>query len=152
MHSEHKNKKVGSVKLTDGIMTMNFHRGTILPLTPHSAMVQMSAKHSTMVQMSAKQMKNYDAKPNESERDRSRRTIAIAWNRHNILYNSRIDTRIIQDGRRRPRNEEILSVMKLLAFREKWGRSPRFWACFFCILQGNAAHTVVFQDSSFHRF
>ena len=29
---------------------------------------------------------------------------------------------------------------------------PRFWACFFCILRGNAAHTVVFQDSSFHRF
>ena len=105
------------MKLTDGITTMNFHRGTILPLTPHSAMVQMSAK----------QMKNYDAKPNESERDRSRRTIAIARNRSNILYNHRIDTRIIQDGRRRPRNEEIFSVMKLLAFREKWGRSPRFF-------------------------
>ena len=127
MHSEHKNKKVGSVKLTDGIMTMNFHRGTILPLSPHSTMALMSAKHSTMVQMSAKQMKNYDAKPNESERDRSRRTIAIARNRSNILYNHRIDTRIIQDGRRRPRNEEIFSVMKLLAFREKWGRSPRFF-------------------------
>ena len=122
MHSEHKNKKVGSVKLTDGIMTMNFHRGTILPLSPHSAMAQMSAKHSAMVQM-----KNYDAKPNESERDRSRRTIVIARNRSNILYNHRIDTRIIQDGRRRPRNEEIFSVMKLLAFREKWGRSPRFF-------------------------
>ena len=117
MHSEHKNKKVGSVKLTDVITTMNFHRGTILTLTPHMAMIQMSAK----------QMKNYYVKPNESERDRSRRTIAIAWNRHNILYNSRIDTRIIQDGRRRPRNEEIFSVMKLLAFREKWGRSPRFF-------------------------
>ena len=115
------------MKLTDGIMTMNFHRGTILPLTPHSAMVQMSAKHSAIVQMSAKQMKNYDAKPNESERDRSRRTIVIARNRSNILYNHRIDTRIIQDGRRRPRNEEIFSVMKLLAFREKWGRSPRFF-------------------------
>ena len=122
MHSEHKNKKVGSVKLTDGITTMNFHRGTILPLSPHSAMALMSAKHSAMVQM-----KNYDAKPNESERDRSRRTIAIARNRSNILYNHRIDTRIIQDGRRRPRNEEIFSVMKLLAFREKWGRSPRFF-------------------------
>ena len=64
---------------------------------------------------------------NEIERDRSRRTIAIAWNRSNILYNNRIYTRIIQDGRRRPRNEEIFSVMKLLAFREKWGRSPRFF-------------------------
>ena len=72
-------------------------------------------------------MKYYYAKPNESERDRSRRTIAIARNRSNILYNHRIDTRIIQDGRRRPRNEEIFSVMKLLAFREKWGRSPRFF-------------------------
>ena len=41
---------------------MNFHRGTILPLSPHSAMMQMSAKHSAMVQMSAKQMKNYDVK------------------------------------------------------------------------------------------
>ena len=64
---------------------------------------------------------------NESERDRSRRTIAIARNRSNILYNNRIDTRIIQDGRRRPMNEEILSVMKLLAFREKWGCCPRFF-------------------------
>ena len=29
---------------------------------------------------------------------------------------------------------------------------PQFWACLYCIWQGNAAHTVVFQDSSFHRF
>ena len=38
-YSEHKNKRVASVKLTDEIMTMNFHRGTVLTLTPHLAMV-----------------------------------------------------------------------------------------------------------------
>ena len=37
--SEHRDRRVGSVKLTDEIMTMNFHRGTLLTLTPHLAMV-----------------------------------------------------------------------------------------------------------------
>ena len=65
------------------------------------------------------------AQQNESERDRSRRSVYLAWNRPGILYHSKIDT-WIQDGR--PRNEEeILSVLKLLAFREKWGCCPRFF-------------------------
>ena len=38
-NSEHKTRRIGSVKLTDEIMTMNFHRGTLLTLTPHLAMV-----------------------------------------------------------------------------------------------------------------
>ena len=62
---------------------------------------------------------------NESERDRSRRSVYLAWNRPDDIYHSEIVT-WIQDGR--PRNEEeILPVLKLLAFREKWGCCPRFF-------------------------
>ena len=65
------------------------------------------------------------AQQNENERTRSKKSVYLAWNRPSDIYHSKIDT-WIQDGR--PRNEEeILSVMKLLAFREKWGCCPQFF-------------------------